>query len=70
MSIESLAETICRWAAEVASPDTGYDRKRSLRDWAFGVSVALDALGVHEDVARAADDVCWGSDGGPRDERN
>lgn len=70
MSIESLAERICRWAAEVASQDTDFYRKRELRNWAFGVSVALDALGVHEDVARAADDICWGSDGGPRDERN
>lgn len=70
MSIASLAERIGIWAAELASPDTDFDRKRTLRDWAFGVSVALDLLGVHEDVARAADDICWGSDGEPRDERN
>jgi len=69
MSIDTLRKRIDSWAEQVASPDTDFDHKRMLQNWAFGVSAALVSLGVHEDVARAADDVCWGSDGGPRDER-
>lgn len=56
MSAESLKDTLNRWAAELADPDTDEMRVRQIKDWAVGASIALMAFG-HDDLAAEADEI-------------
>jgi len=57
MSIGFLKNRIDLWAAEVSDQNTDVDRKRELKDWAFGVSVALRSLGGYDEIEQAAADI-------------
>lgn len=60
MSTESLEQTLRRWAAEAADPESQDHRRQQIMDWSAGVSIALAHLG-HDDLAAISDEI-WRSE--------
>lgn len=56
MSAEALEETLRRWAAEAADPDTEHYRRQQIMDWSVGASIALAHLG-YDELAKIADEI-------------